>query len=300
MNIIDENPQKEAVNDTVSRDYFKTAVLKLIALHYLQVRMTKLYEDILLKLPWIERLDLTNDLVPVAPELAVQLERHEQKRANEFKGNKKIPYVTPEADPVINDFKREILFYRQAQSAAIEGIKKLHELNISTKRPDDYFAEMAKTDEHMQRIRTQLVAKQEGQVKSERIRQLREQKKIGKLLQREATLKKQEEKRKMMDDLKAFRKGKLKNLDFLDDERDAAPKKKTKDNKKTRGKPNVSTKRKARDDKFGFGGRKKGSKRNTADSHLEKTPKALWKKSQKVSVKRLGKNRRGNIKNRKK
>ena len=29
---------------------------------------------------------------------------------------------------------------------------KLHKLGIPTKRPDDYFAEMVKTDEHMQRV----------------------------------------------------------------------------------------------------------------------------------------------------
>ena len=29
---------------------------------------------------------------------------------------------------------------------------KLHKLGIPTKRPEDYFAEMVKTDEHMQRV----------------------------------------------------------------------------------------------------------------------------------------------------
>jgi rRNA-processing protein EBP2 len=158
------------------------------------------------------------------------------------------------------------MFYRQAQSAAIEGIKKLHEAGVSTKRPDDYFAEMAKTDEHMQKIRSHLMAKQEGIAKSERIRQIREQRRMGKIIQKEVTKKREEEKKKMLDNLKEFRKGKLKNLDFLDD--DERPMKRGTPNK-NRGKKPVSQKRKNRDDKYGFGGKKRGLKRNTADSSAE-------------------------------
>ncbi|XP_070491662.1 probable rRNA-processing protein EBP2 homolog [Chironomus tepperi] len=218
-------------------------------------KMKEKLDEMILELPWVERLDMTNDLAPVAPELAIQIERHEQKRENQFKGNKKIPYVEPENDPVLNDFKREIIFYRQAQTAIKDGIKKLIECGIPTKRPDDYFAEMAKTDEHMQKIRKHLVAKQEGKQRSERVRQLREQKKMAKAVQREAEEKKQANKTKMLKDLKAYRKGKLKNLDFLDD-----------DKKKQRSGPKKpAKKRQERDKKFGFGGKKRGSKRNTKE-----------------------------------
>uniref|UniRef100_A0A182TVQ9 Uncharacterized protein n=1 Tax=Anopheles melas TaxID=34690 RepID=A0A182TVQ9_9DIPT len=182
------------------------------------IKLKAALETCTLKAPWLERMDLVNDLAPLTPELAIQIEKHEQKRENLFKGNRKIPYVKPEADTVLNDFKREILFHRQAQAATLEGIGRLHELGIATKRPDDYFAEMAKTDEHMQRIRKVLLDKQEGIAKSERIRQLREQRRIGKLIQREATEKRDEERRKMLGDIKKFRKGKLSNLDFLDDD----------------------------------------------------------------------------------
>uniref|UniRef100_A0A182T3G6 Uncharacterized protein n=1 Tax=Anopheles maculatus TaxID=74869 RepID=A0A182T3G6_9DIPT len=182
------------------------------------VQLKAALETCVLKVPWLERMDLVNNLAPLTPELAIQIEKHEQKRENLFKGNRKIPYVAPEADTVLNDFKREILFHRQAQAATIEGIRKLHELGVATKRPDDYFAEMAKSDEHMQRIRKVLLDKQEGIAKSERIRQLREQRRIGKLIQRQATEKRDEERRKMLGDIKKFRKGKLANLDFLDDD----------------------------------------------------------------------------------
>lgn len=212
--------------------------------------MKEKLDELILELPWIERLDMTNALAPLAPELAVLIERQEQKRENMFKGNRKIPYVKPENDPVLNDFKRETLFHRQAQTAATDGIQKLKELGISTKRPDDYFAEMAKTDEHMQKVRAHLTAKQEGQQKSEKIKQLREAKKMSKIIQRENEEKKRLDKTKMLNDLKSFRKGKLKNLDFLEDTA-------------------RSKKRALKDKKFGFGGKKKGSKRNTKESSMD-------------------------------
>lgn len=255
-------------------------------------------ESIILKAPWVERMDLVNDLAPLTPELAIQIEKHEQKRENQFKGNKKIPYVAPEADPVLNDFKREILFHRQAQAACVEGIKRFHDLGIVTKRPDDYFAEMAKTDEHMQRIRKVLLAKQEGMAKSERARHLREQRRIGKLIQRQTQEKRDEERRKTLNDIKKFRKGKLSNLDFLDDETEGGGHKKKGGGAKG-GKKQVSGKRKARDAKFGFGGRKKGSKRNTKESFMndggrkKKGPGGAG-----GAGKRLGKSRRAQAKNR--
>jgi len=260
-------------------------------------KMKEKLDKMILELPWIERLDMTNELAPLAPELAMQIERHEQRRENEFKGNKKIPYVAPEADPVLNDFKREILFHRQAQAAVTEGIIKLKELGIPTKRPDDYFAEMAKTDDHMQKIRKHLIAKQEGQQRSERVKQLRESRKMSKIIQRETLEKKQADKSKMLNDLKAFRKGKLKNLDFLDD-----------DSKKPRQRPKqrqLNKKRQEKDNKFGSGGKKRGMKRNTKDSAMETKDFSMKKnragvgskamkggKNKNKPNKRLGKSRR--------
>ena len=52
----------------------------------------------------------------------------------------------------LNEFKRETLFHRQAQLAAIEGIARLKSQGVPTLRPDDYFAEMMKSDEHMQKV----------------------------------------------------------------------------------------------------------------------------------------------------
>lgn len=248
---------------------------------------------------------MTNDPAPVAPEIAVQFAKHEQKRANLFAGNKKIKAFTPEEDPVLNDFKREMLFHRQAQSAVMEGLKRLHELGIKTKRPDDYFAEMAKTDEHMQKVRSNLIAKQEGQAKSERIKQIREQRKMGKLVQRQARVQRETDKREMLDKLKKFRKGKLQSLDFLDDSKNGPSKR-----KEGGGKKGANDKRKAKNERFGFGGKKRGMKRNTKQSSMEggdqkskyknskNGPKGAGRGGKKGSAPRAGKSKRVKSKSR--
>lgn len=251
---------------------------------------------------------MTNDPAPIAPEIAVQFAKHEQKRANLFAGNKKVKAFTAEEDPVLNDFKREMLFHRQAQTAVIEGIKRLHELGFKTKRPDDYFAEMSKTDEHMQKVRSNLMAKQEGQAKSERIKQIREQRKMGKMVQRQARVQRDTDKREMLDKLKKFRKGKLQSLDFLDDNKPKGGKKGQRERRE--GKKASTEKRNARDSRFGFGGKKRGMKRNTKQSSMEGDegkskfknakggPKGAGRGGKKGSAPRAGKSKRVKSKSR--
>lgn len=245
---------------------------------------------------------MTNDPAPIAPEIAVQFAKHEQKRANLFAGNRKVKAFAAEEDPVLNDFKREMLFHRQAQAAVVQGIKRLHEMGIKTKRPDDYFAEMTKSDEHMQKVRSNLMAKQEGQAKSERIKQIREQRKMGKMVQRQARVQRDTDKREMLDQLKKFRKGKLQNLDFLDDNKSGQSKRD--------GKKASRDKRTARDSRFGFGGKKRGMKRNTKQSSMEGNdnkskfknekngPKGAGRGGKKGSAPRAGKSKRVKSKSR--
>ncbi|XP_017876271.1 probable rRNA-processing protein EBP2 homolog [Ceratina calcarata] len=219
--------------------------------------MKQKLETIKLNLPWVERLDMVNAPAPLAPELALQMQDQEVRRAKQLKGNKKLPQYDPTEDPVLNDFRRETMFHRQAQGAVMDGIARLKKLGIPTTRPDDYFAEMAKSDAHMHKVRENLLRKQMIVQRSEKVRQLRQQRKVGKQMQIEATLKKHAEKRKMLEEVKKYRKGVRKDLDFLDD------KKKPQSNKK------AIEKRKMRDTKYGFGGKKRGSKMNTRTSSAD-------------------------------
>lgn len=228
-----------------------------------------------------------NKQAPLAPELAAQLLVTEQKRENEIKNNKKLPQITTE-DPVLNDFKREMIFHRQGQATVMEAIPKLKEMGLSTKRPDDYFAEMAKTDEHMQKIREKLLQRQAEQQRSERVRQLRKQRKEGKALQVQARLQRQQEKKEILDKVKKVRKGASKDLSFLEGKK--FPRK-------------GIDHRKKKDKKFGFGGKKKGLKLNTKDSSadISEYKNLAGKQFKKGCGKsRPGKNRRIKNKNRKK
>lgn len=255
-------------------------------------------------LPWLETLEFVNEQAPLAPEMAAQLLVHEQKRENQLKNNKKLPQIAAEQDPVLNDFKREMMFHRQAQACVLEAYPKLKALGLPTKRPDDYFAEMAKSDEHMQKIRQKLMQKQAEQQRSERVKQLRANRKEGKALQIQAKLQRESEKKQMLDQVKKVRKGISKDLSFLDGKpKQQGPKKLSK---------RAIEKKNMKEKKFGFGGKKRGSKLNTRDSAEDiseykrqgrpgKPGKPGMKGGRgKMQNKRPGKNRRANMNNRKK
>ncbi|CAH0627394.1 unnamed protein product [Chrysodeixis includens] len=255
-------------------------------------------KDFQLKLPWIETLDLVTTVAPMAPDVAMQMQETAQRRKNLKENSKGQQTYDAAQDPVLNEFKRENLIHRQAQAAVLEGIKKLKDLGIPTRRPDDYFAEMAKTDEHMQKVRKNLMAKQAAQARTEKVRQLRDQKKIAKRVQTDARLKQAADKKEMLEQLKRVRKGKSSDLGFLDDNKGSNKG----NNNKGKGPHNKVNKRRAmKNEKFGFGGKKKGSKLNTRDSSntyegfngaSTKRPNNFKTKSFKVNNKKHQKNPR--------
>ncbi|PVD23550.1 hypothetical protein C0Q70_16822 [Pomacea canaliculata] len=186
-------------------------------------------------LSWFERLDVTAAPISSASEEVVDVE---------------------------DEFKRELLFYRQAQAAVLIALPKLSQLGLSTKRPEDYFAEMAKSDSHMVKVRAKLQERQQALERSLKAKKLRELKKYGKKVQQEVLQKRQKEKREMLDAVKKYRKGKIEKLDFLNDINE----KKTKS-----AQPKANKRRDWKNQKFGFGGQKKRSKRNTKESTSSST-----------------------------
>lgn len=146
----------------------------------------------------------------------------------------------------------------QAASAVLDGMARLRALGVATRRPPDYFAEMAKTDQHMQRVRADLSARGARAERQERARSLREGRKLARGLQAEARLERAAAQRDLKLKLQRARRGGG-DLDFLE-ERPAARKRPAND------RPAVSKKRAEKDRKFGFGGKKRGSKRNTSAS----------------------------------
>ena len=55
---------------------------------------------------------------------------------------------------VNDDLTRETFFYERALESANECVRRLKDLGVPVRRPDDYYAEMVKSDEHMKRVRS--------------------------------------------------------------------------------------------------------------------------------------------------
>ncbi|XP_054458841.1 probable rRNA-processing protein EBP2 isoform X2 [Anoplopoma fimbria] len=202
------------------------------------------------ELPWVERLDMTN--LPAEDIIS--------------KAEGKVPSAKNGDVNADDDFQREMFFYRQAQATVLDALPLLSKHGIATKRPDDYFAEMAKSDQQMQKIRKKLISKQLILEKSEKAKKLREQRKFGKKVQIEVIQKRQKEKKAMMTAVKKYQKGMTDKLDFLEGDQ-----KKGKDStpgpNKAANKKGPNAKRKYKDQRFGFGGKKSGKKWNTKESH---------------------------------
>lgn len=163
----------------------------------------------------------------------------------------------------------------------------MKKLGVKTQRPSDYFAQTLKTDAHMARIQSNLKGKQEVLEKSEKAKKLREMKKMGKKIQHEVLLNRQKEKREMLEKVKAYKKGKINTLDL-----DQKPKKGIL--KKGGRNDKLNRKQMKKNETYGFGGQKKRSKSNDAESFAnEFNMKRPTVKSQRgQGLRRLGKNRR--------
>jgi len=199
-------------------------------------------------LDWIETLDVTVD--------TTTLKVHNSEET-----------ITKETDGK-DDFRREMLFYCQAQESVKEALNKLQTLGIPTQRPEDYFAEMVKSDVHMQKVRRKLLEKKDGIEASEKAKRQRELKKIGKKVQQNVLQKRQAQKKKMLQEVDKMKKGKSEKLygDSGGDAFDIGTDKNNRSNKSGVGK-----KRQAKNEKFGFGGRKRKLKKNSAESAAEMT-----------------------------
>ncbi|EKX43513.1 hypothetical protein GUITHDRAFT_45163, partial [Guillardia theta CCMP2712] len=96
---------------------------------------------------------------------------------------------------VNDDLKRELAFY----DIALAGVKDCQEMckssGIPYERPKDFYAEMVKTDDHMLKVKKQLI-EQSAKVEAAEIRRKqREAKKYGKALQVERKIEKDKRKK---------------------------------------------------------------------------------------------------------
>lgn len=104
---------------------------------------------------------------------------------------------------VDDEFTREEIFARQAKLAVDEVFPRLKELGIPTEVPENFKrGDKMKDDKHMAKIRDTLRAKKDTIEKSQRMRKLRELKKMGKKIQTEVLRKRAKEKKDFLEKVK--------------------------------------------------------------------------------------------------
>ncbi|KAL1852966.1 rRNA-processing protein EBP2 [Paecilomyces lecythidis] len=207
----------------------------------------------------------------------------------------KEPIEVPDPD---DDLNRELAFYKVCQSAAAQARSLLKKEGIPFTRPGDYFAEMVKNDEHMGKIKKKLYDEAAAKKAAADARRQRDLKKFGKQVQIAKLQQRQKEKRETLEKINSLKRkrgndgttGPANDEDLFD----IALEEPGKDKKRSGGGPNL--KRQKKNEKFGFGGKKRHHKSGDAVSSGDlsnfssKKMKAGGKKA--GGSKRLGKSRR--------
>lgn len=191
-----------------------------------------------------------------------------------------------QAVDVNDDLAREMAFYTQALEGTRQAFEKLQEMGLPFLRPSDYYAEMVKSDTHMEKVKSRLLHEKKQIEESEERRKSRDNKKLAKEVQSQKMKERAKQKKDDIESVKKWRKqrqqsgfsdkgaGEL-DLDFGNGksfQRGGGKKRpgvSPGDRSGGKGKPTSrmnNKKREFRDSKFGHGGRKGLNKQNTAET----------------------------------
>ncbi|ODV61518.1 Ebp2p, partial [Ascoidea rubescens DSM 1968] len=107
---------------------------------------------------------------------------------------------------IYDDDQRENAFNKQGLLAVIEARKKLIKLKVPFSRPADYFAEMVKNDEHMNKLKAKLIEEAKAKKASENAKKQRQLKKFGKQVQIATMQERQKQKKETLDKIKNLKK----------------------------------------------------------------------------------------------
>lgn len=110
---------------------------------------------------------------------------------------------------VNDDLQRELAFYEQALTATTLCRKKLKADSIPFARPDDYFAEMVKDNEHMFKIKQKIVEEATAKKLLTERRKQRELKKFGKQVQVEKLQERNRARKEGLDKVKMITRSKF-------------------------------------------------------------------------------------------
>ncbi|KAI1391522.1 Ebp2-domain-containing protein [Hypoxylon trugodes] len=199
-----------------------------------------------------------------------------------FATHQTIVGVEPTADSIEDiqdDLKRELAFYAQSLEAAKRARALLKAEGVPFSRPTDYFAEMVKDDGHMEKVKAKLIEEASNKKAATEARKLRDLKKFGKQVQVAKLQERQKAKRETLDKIKTLKRKRqessgdigAREADLFDVGVDDELNKHNARKAFSRGKdgerssaPNA--KRQKKNDKYGFGGRKRNAKSGDAAS----------------------------------
>lgn len=175
-----------------------------------------------------------------------------------------------------DDLERELAFYNQALEAAKTAIGRFEAAGIAWQRPADYYAEMVKSDEHMAKVKEQLLFEKQQIEAAEQRKKDRESKRFAKQVAAERKKERAADKKAAITNISKLRKQREKSgfageLD-MDKELDRMEGSGGRQ-QQAKGRPgerftprDKSKKRAQRDSKYGFGGPKRLRKQNDASS----------------------------------
>ncbi|ETV67611.1 hypothetical protein H257_16209 [Aphanomyces astaci] len=186
-----------------------------------------------------------------------------------------------------DDLKREVAFYNQTLASVKDAKDRLLKEKIPYKRPEDYFAEMLKSDAHMARVKDKLIFEQKKMNAVEERKKSQAHKKVAKELQSQKVKERLKEKNDTLDAVKQWKKRKNTNaasaVGGVDDDESfeqmlegagsSSKRPRGNDDKKAGDRNNrdkKNFKREAHNKKFGSGGKtklshKKNDKKSTND-----------------------------------
>ncbi|KAF2863076.1 Ebp2-domain-containing protein [Piedraia hortae CBS 480.64] len=210
---------------------------------------------------------------------------------------------------VNDDGEREKVITAQAQYAANYGRARLKAEGVPFTRPSDYFAEMVKTEAQMGKIKDKMREDAARKQASIDARKQRDLKKFGKATQVSKLQERAREKKETLEKVKSLKR-KRQGADLTTNEEELfdvaledAAETQIKNREERRGKAQIQphgrsqgqgkgAKRQKKDEKFGYGGKKRFAKSNDARSAADVSGYNPRKMKGKKDTKRLGKSRR--------
>ncbi|PVH99468.1 Ebp2-domain-containing protein [Periconia macrospinosa] len=178
-----------------------------------------------------------------------------------------------EIEDVEDDLNRELAFYKQALSTVKDARTLLKKEGAPFSRPADYFAEMVKSDEHMGKIKQKLIDDAAGKKAAAEARKQRDLKKFGKQVQVAKLQERAKEKKDTMEKINILKRKRsgadvtnTNEEDLFDVELDNTE---TSGDRRRGGSDGKNFKRSKKNEKYGFGGKKRHAKSNDAMSSAD-------------------------------